>query len=215
MTYLSWAVLYEGDTDAAYLDLLIPRLMDEIVMVHGVRHSTIPTAPAIRLRRAAVDEVAKEACQARDAFYLVFVHADTGGRNQEAGLELRADAYCEAMNALCDWPPVRCITISPRHETEPWILADSRAVTSALGYNGSPDSIGLPLSAVQAERLGDPKAVLSGAVDQVRGRRRHIDVKRIFPAIAQRQSFATLRQTKSFAAFEASLLAALSDLGSI
>jgi len=44
MTYLSWAVLYEGDTDAAYLDLLIPRLMDEIVMVHGVRHSTIPTA---------------------------------------------------------------------------------------------------------------------------------------------------------------------------
>jgi len=215
MTYLSWAVLHEGDTDAAWLDLLIPRLMDEIVMLHGIRHSTIPAAPALRLRRASVDEVANEACQASDAFYLVFVHADTGGRNQEAGLELRAHAYREAMNALCAWPPVRCITITPRHETEAWILADSEAVTSALGYNGSPDSIGLPASAAQTERPGDPKAVLSGAVDLVRGRRRHIDVKRIFPAIAQRQSFAVLRQTRSFATFERTLLAALADPGCI
>src|SRR5580658_3155737 len=215
MTYLSWAVLYEGDTDAAYLDLLIPRLMDEIVMVRGTRHSTIPAAPALRLRRAAVGEVAKEACEARAAFYLVFVHADTGGRNQETKLEQRADAYCDAMNAVCDWPLVRCITISPRHETEAWILADSLAVTSALGYNGSPESIGLPVNAAQAERLGDPKAVLSDAVDQVRGRRRHTDVKRIFPAIAQRQSLAKLRQPRSVAPLEANLLAALTDLGCI
>jgi Domain of unknown function (DUF4276) len=215
MTYLSWAVLYEGDTDAAYLDLLIPRLMEEIVMVRGTRHSTIPVRPVLRLRRAAVDEVAKEACRARGACYLVFVHADTGGRNLEAGLEFRAEAYCEAMPALCDWPPVRCITISPRYETEAWILADSQAVTSALGYNGSPASIGLPSSAADAERLQDPKTVLSRAVDQVRGRRRRVDVKQIYPAIAQCQSFATLRQTHSFAAFEMSLVAALADLGSI
>src|ERR1022692_1991484 len=214
MTYLSWAVLYEGDSVAAYLDLLVPRLIDEILMARGRGHSTIPAAPALRLRRGAVDEVAREACEARDAFYLVFVHADTGGRNLEASLETRASAYCEAMHALCDWPPVRCITISPRHEVEAWILADSQAVTSALGYNGSPGSSGLPTSAAEAERLPDPKAVLSGAVAHVRGRRRRIDVKQIFPAIAQRQSFATLRQTRSFASFEASLLAALADLGS-
>jgi len=215
MTYLSWAVLYEGDTDAAYFDLLIPRLMDEIVMVRGSRHSTIPTAPALRLRRGPVDEVAKEACRARDAFYLVFVHADTGGRNLEAGLALRAGTYCEAMHKLCEWPPVRCITISPRHETEAWILADPQAVTSALGYSGSPDSIGLPISAVQAERLDDPKVVLARAVAQVRGRRRHFDVKQIFPAIAQRQSLDTLREARSFIAFEARLLVALNDLGCI
>jgi hypothetical protein len=213
MTYLSWAVLYEGDTDAAYFDLLIPRLMDEIVMVHGTRHSNIPAAPALRLRREAVGKVAKEACQAREAFYLVFIHADTGGRNVEPGLEKRSGAYCEAMRELCEWPPVRCITISPRHETEAWILADSQAVTSALGYIGSPDSIGLPVNAAQAERLDDPKAVLSRAVGQVRGRRRNFDVKQIFAAIAQRQSFTALRQTRSFTAFEASLLVALADLG--
>jgi hypothetical protein len=215
MTYLSWAVLYEGDTDAAYFDLLIPRLMDEIILARGTRHSTIPAAPALRIRRATVSEAAKEACQARDAFYLVFVHGDTGGRNLEAGLSPRADAYCAAMHALCDWPPVRCIMISPRHETEAWILGDPQAVTSALGYNGPPDAIGLPANAAQAERLADPKAILSRAVNQVRGRRRRFNERQMFPAIAQRQSFAMLRQARSFVAFEARLLSALANLGSI
>jgi hypothetical protein len=80
MTYVSWATFYEGPTDQAYFELLIPRVMEDIIMLHGIRHSTIPPAPAVRLRRGQVDEVAREACAARAAFYLVFIHADTGGR---------------------------------------------------------------------------------------------------------------------------------------
>jgi hypothetical protein len=215
MTYVSWAAIYEGETDSAYFDILIPRMMEDIVMVRGTGQSNIPTAPAIRLRRGDVKAVAQQACKARDAFHLIFIHADTGGRNLEADLEGRSGAYCEAMQVLCNWPPVRCITISPRHETEAWVLADPQAVTSALGYRGQPASIGLPSSADQAERLGNPKAVLAGAVSKVRGRRRAFDVKQIFPAIAQRQSLANLRQAGSFGAFEASVLAALADLGCI
>jgi hypothetical protein len=215
MTYVSWAALYEGPTDQAYFELLIPRVMEDIIMLHGTRQSDIPPAPAIRLQRAEVDKVARQACEARDAFHLVFIHADMGGRALEADIENRSARYCEAMHALCSWPPLRCIAISPRHETEAWILADPQAVTGALGYLGSPDSIGLPGNASAAEQLGDPKAVLEAAVRQVRGRRRPVDVKQIFPAIAQRQSLASLRQARSFAAFEASLLDALRDLGCI
>lgn len=215
MTYVSWAALYEGATDQAYFELLIPRVMEDMIMLRGTRHSTIPPAPAVRLRRGTVDRVAQEACTARDAFHLVFFHADTGGRALEADMAERSARYCEAMHAVCNWPLVRCVTISPRHETEAWILADPQAVTAALGYLGSPDSIGLPGDANQAERLSDPKAVLAEAMVQVRGRSRRLDVKQIFPAIAQRQSLAKLRQARSFAAFEASLLAALADLGCI
>jgi hypothetical protein len=128
---------------------------------------------------------------------------------------MRLYSYCEAMQALCNWPPVRCITIAPRHETEAWALADPQAVTSALGYLGPPDSIGLPSGANQAERLGDPKAVLAAAVTGVRGRRRPYDPKQILPAIAQRQSLATLRRAQSFAAFEIRLVEALADIGCI
>src|ERR1700722_15591805 len=135
---ISWAALYEGATDQAYFELLIPRLMADIIMVLGTRHSTIPPAPAVRLQRGPVENVAKEACAARDAFHVLFIHADTGGRALEARLEKRSVQYCEAVQTLCGWPPVRCVTISPRHETEAWILADPQAVTAALGYVGSP-----------------------------------------------------------------------------
>jgi hypothetical protein len=215
MTYICWGVMYEGDTDAAYFDILIPRVMEDLVISRGIRNSTIPSASAIRLRRGRVTEVAREACAAREAFHLVFIHADSGGRNLATGLDERSEAYCRAMKDLCDWPPVRCITIAPSHETEAWVLVDPQAVVSALGYRGSPAEIGLPVSAGQAERLPDPKAVLASAVIRVRGRGRPFDAKQIFPAIAQRQSLATLRQARSYAGFEANLLSALADLGCI
>jgi hypothetical protein len=212
MTYLSWAALYEGASDEAYFEVLIPRVMEDIIVTRGTRHATIPPGPAIRLKRDAVDVVAREACKAKDAFHLVFIHADTGGRGVETALEERSKRYCEAMHAICEWPTVRCITIAPRHETEAWVLADPDAVTAALGYVGVPGSIGLPANAVEAERLVDPKAVLAAAVNQVRRRRRPFSAKQIFPAIAQRQSLARLRVAASFAAFEGGLLAALADL---
>jgi hypothetical protein len=119
------------------------------------------------------------------------------------------------MRDLCNRPPVRYITIAPCHETEAWVLADPQAVTAALGYGGSPDSIGLPGDPNQAERLVDPKAVLAEAVYQVRERRRPFDANQIFPAIAQRQSLRILRNARSFTAFEIDLVAALTDLGCI
>ncbi len=215
MTYVSWAALYEGGTDQAYFDLLIPRVMEDIVMLQGIRHSTIPPAPALVLRRRRVEEVAQEACNARDAFQLIFIHADTGGRNLEAGLGGRSIRFCEAMLALCRWPLARCVAILPRRETEAWVLADPQAVIGALGYLGSPHCLGLPTDGGEAEQLGDPKAVLAAAVRQIRGRRRPANVQQIFPAIAQRQSLANLRRAKSFIEFEDGLRVALAKLGCI
>lgn len=215
MSYVSWAAFYEGITDQAYFDLLIPRLMEDIILRCGTRHTTIPPAPAVRLQRGTPETVAREACAARDAFHLVFIHADTGGRAIEADLDERSSRFCKVMHELCNLSSVRCITISPRHETEAWILADPEAVTAALGYRGSPASIGLPGNANQAERLRDPKGILASAVGRVRGRRRSFSAVQIFPAIAQRQDLANLREARSFAIFEANLMAALADLGCI
>ena len=213
MSYVCWATLYEGTTDAAYFDILIPRMMEEIILAGGTRHATIPPAPAIRFHRSTTERVAREACAARDAFHLLFIHADTGGRAMRAGLGERSDAYCAAMQALCEWPPARCITILPEHETEAWILADPEAVLAALGFNGSPAAIGLPANARDAERLVDPKAALEAAANAARGRRRRAHAAQLGPAIAARQSLVHLRQAKSFAAFEGRLCAALADIG--
>ena len=215
MIYLSWAVLYEGTTDAAYFDVLIPRVMQNLVETEGQRHSNIPAAPAVHLGSAgrAIDVVAKEACASQDAFHIVFIHADTGGRGLQAGIANRSVAYCEAMHACCDWPCRRCVVIAPRHETEAWVLADPAAVTGALGYSGRFQQIGLPSGASEAERLPDPKATLLDAVINVRGRRKQIYIEQILPSVAQRQSIDKLRRSRSFLDFENSLRTALQDLG--
>ena len=174
MTYVSWGALYEGPTDQVYFEVLIPRLMEDIVLSSGIRTSTIPSAPAVVLTRGTIEQVVAEACEARDSFHLCFIHSDTGGRNLDETLEDRSTTYCGGMYALCNWAPERCIVVAPRKETEAWILADGSAVTSALGYWDTPTSIGLPATAAQAEKVADPKMTLKQAIQKVRGRRRPI-----------------------------------------
>lgn len=215
MTYVSWAALYEGPSDAAYFGVLLPRLMDEIILADGIRNSTIPSVPAIILERGDVMTVATEACSFRDAFHVVFIHADTGGRAQEQRVDQRSLAYCEAMHAVCGWNLSRCITVAPRHETEAWILCDPAAVMGALGHVGNPADLGLPNSATAAERLVDPKATLNQAMRTSRGRRRVDNPTTLYPAIAQRQDLNLLRQSGSFSAFEVRVRGALADLGCI
>ena len=215
MIYLSWAAMYEGADDAAYFNVLIPRVMEEITLQHGTRISTIPANPAVIIPRGAIGKVSKKACLARQAFHLIFFHADTGGRNLEAGLDARASDYCKAMYKECDWPARRCVVIAPRHETEAWILADPHAVTAALGYAGAPGSIGLPATAKAAEKLPDPKQTLMAAVRAVRKGSRSVDVQQIAAAISQRQSLHLLRYADSFADLETNLHHALADLGCV
>lgn len=217
MRYISWAVLYEGPSDALYLDVLLPRTIRELISTEGVALVEIPDAPAVRLGRSGrgVHSVAVEACGARDAFDIVFIHADTGGRHVEQGLSNRSLAYCEAMTDCCDWPGERCVTVSPRHETEAWLLADDAAVAGALGFRGKSGSIGLPPDARTADQLGDPKQVLREAIAAVAGRRRSQRIDLLFPAIAQRQDLSRLRQSPSFQAFEERLRACLRTLGHV
>lgn len=215
MKYIGWAVLYEGASDAAYFDVLIHRVMEDIVF-RGTKFPSIPTAPSIRLRRGSADSFATEACAAQEAFHLVFVHADTGGRAQEANLGARTTAYQDALTQCCDWPAERCVIVTPRHETEAWVLADPEAVCGALGYRGAPEAIGLPATAAEAERLVDPKVAIEQAIGAVRrGRRGSGDASQIFAAVAQRQALDRLRGSDSFRQFEAKLQEGLEHLGAL
>jgi len=215
MRFVSWAACYEGPSDALYLDVLLPRIIRDMVAREGAVLVDVPDMPAIKLGAMgrSVNAVATEACASRAAFDVIFIHADTGGRGLERGLADRADAYCAALAGRCNWPDDRCITITPRHETEAWILADGTALTAALGYNGDPAEVGLPGDARAAERLVDPKLVLRAAVEAITGRRRRQSIDYVLPAIAQRQRLECLRGSASFMQFEARLRGCLQSLG--
>lgn len=215
MIYVGWAALYEGETDSHYFNALLPRVMTDLVLHGRGQDSVIPDSPAVRLARGTVTQVAEEACSARNAFHLIFIHADSGGRHLETQLISRGVAYCEAMQRRCDFQPVRCITVTPRHEMEAWMLADPSAVGESLGSRASADRLGLPADASQAERLIDPKSVLLNAIQIVTGRRRRRpnDLQFLYSSIAERQSLEILRRSSSFVAFESRLAAALVSIG--
>ena len=160
-----------------------------------------------------MDEVAKELCRNAASFHIIFIHADTGGRGSEAGMDARSGAYCREVRSRCDWPVERCIVIGPRHETEAWVMADAEALMDALGTSGDPHRYGLPADAGAAEALPNPKAVLSEIVSKLsRGRSRRSD-SALFARAAQEQRLAALRGSRSFRAFEADLRRALVSLG--
>jgi hypothetical protein len=212
MTYVAWAALYEGTTDEYYFNVLVPKLMEHLVAARGRRSSTIPATPAAVFKRGTADFVARQICAEQEAIHIAFVHADTGGRNLEREMAGRGASVCDLALERCDWPRDRCIVIAPRHETEAWVLADPAAVCEALGYNGTPGSIGLPLDAARAERLVDPKATLAEAAGQVRGRRRSMSATQLLAAIAQRQRLGALRGSPSFRSFEGDVVRALRSL---
>ena len=215
MIYLSWAALFEGATDRAYFEALIPRMMEEFVRTRGRVEATVPQSPALLLGRngRSVDSVSEEACAEVEAYHIAFIHADTGGRALEAGIANRSTAYRDAMNELCEFPRERCVIIAPRRESEAWVLGDGTAIGSALGFHGNISELRLPATAADAERLRDPKAVLSRAIAIARGRRRgNHDGLGLLSAIAQRQNFAALAGSASFRSFRRGIRDALLHL---
>ena len=212
--YLAYALFCEGPSDFAYFEVLIPRLIDAIVSDLGILPVDRPDTPTLRLGQPdrTVESVAMEACRAKDAIHLAFIHADTGGRNQEGAVDARSAAYCRKMHDICGFRQPRCVLLRPRHETEAWVLADPNAVLEALGYRGSAADLGLPDNPGEAERYQDPESCLDSALRRVTNNPRR-QVHTLLPAIAQRQSISELRRSASFSDFESRLETALQDLG--
>lgn len=212
--YLAYALFCEGPSDYSYFEVLVPRVVESTVLQVGKTPVDVPERPSLRLGRRgrSVDAVAREACDGREAFHVVFVHADTGGRGQQARLPERSTAYCRRMHEECELRPERCVLLRPASMMESWALADPDAVLDTLGYRGTPAELGLPVGAEQAEAHPDPKGCLDSALRTVRGSRGSRGDS-LLPAIAQRQSMDALRRSTSFQELERNLHTALGDLG--
>ena len=198
MSYIAYGVFYEGSSDAAYFDVLIPKVLEDILLDAGEPLVEYPAQPTHHFGSGnrAIDTVAKEICAAQGEIHIVFIHADTGGRGLEEHLHAHSTAYCERAHEECAFCQDHCIPLIVRHETEAWLLADPAALRSALGYNGALD---IPSNAKDAEGLQDPKAVLAAAVSCAKGRRfKPRDIGRLMPSVAQKQNISELRRSVSF-----------------
>jgi len=212
--YLSWAAYYEGRTDSAYFNVLIPRLLEDILVDEGIRPYDVGITPSVEfgMNNRAFDAAASEICRRIAEFHLLFVHADYGGRALQQTIAERREALIQAAAFECAFDESTAVLLSPKKELESWAIADGQAVQAAFGVTSLPDGL-IPLTAHQAETVADPKVVLSD-ISRYVGRRRH-DGNAMLVRIAQEQRFAVLRGAASFREFEESLKLALRHIGCI
>lgn len=210
--YLSWSAFYEGASDAQYFNIIIPRLLDEIIRVGGKRPCDVGEYPALEfgIGNRSFDDVAVEICERKNEFHIIFVHSDLGGRGLAANIAQRREQLIQKAQALCGFDPRIAVMLSPEKELEAWALADHAAVKVALGVNTIPQGL-MPDTPIAAEKLSDPKARLDAVIRSVTNRRS--SARNILVRIAQEQSIDELRRANSFQVFEESLRNALDYAG--
>ncbi len=213
--YLSWAAFYEGVTDSAYFNVLLPRVIDNLLSAEGVRPYDVAVQPSTEFGVSDRDfqRVAAGICSRKDEFHLLFIHADAGGRALREGIANRCEALAQLAADICQFQIERAIYLKPMRELEAWALSDPAAILSAFGLSSfSARTLQiLPANPRHLEQVQDPKETLSEIARQ-EGLRKY-NHSSILVRIAQEQSIQSLRRIPSFQASEGLLRSALAHAG--
>jgi hypothetical protein len=215
MTYLSWAMFVEGKTDSDYLSVLLPRLIEHIVLSINGPRAVIPEFPVeiFGITERQYDKAASAICAAREAFHLLFIHTDTGGRGLQGTIEDRTISFRDILSAKCNIDITRCIFVIPRKETEAWCLSDPNSLRLSLGLSNQYDLSGFSQALDDVERISDPKLLIQQIIDSALPRRRAGSKRIPYVALAQTQDILKLSQISSFAQLVSDLRDALASLG--
>lgn len=215
MTYISWGIYVEGSTDAAYLNVLIPRLIGYLLRQSNGPLATVPDFPAhtFGIPRLDLDKIAERVCEGKDAFHILVVHGDTGGRALANQIGNRTCALCDRIEASCGFPRSRCIVAAPNRETEAWTLADIAALRRVFGLVPDAHLENMPTTPTAVEHIQDPKKTTQDFMEIIYGPAKKKARRWPFEIIAQEQNIELLLQVPSFRSFSDALKQALRGLG--
>lgn len=160
--YLSWSAFYEGATDAQYFNVLIPRVLDDIIRGCGKRPCDVAEFPAVEfgIGERSFESVAKQICARKNEFHIIFVHADLGGRGQAVNVAQRREKLIQKAKEMCGFDPRVAVMLSPEKELEAWALSDVAAVKAALGVNAVPGNL-MPAHLQLLKDFWIPKLILT------------------------------------------------------
>lgn len=216
MNVLSWTLYTEGETDRDYLGTLLPRIIEHVAFASERGPAAmVPEQPAAIFGRKerAFDQAAKEICTAREAFVLLFVHGDSGGRGQQTTLDRRTAGLCRMAHDACGFSLERCIVVAPRQATEAWCLADPDALRSALQLRHNHEFPELSAAPRGLEQMTDPKATAQSILaNLLRGRRRR-PPRFPYTVVAQQQRLEVLRTLPAVEDLYQSVRRALATIG--
>ena len=217
MDYLGLALYAEGPTDYNFLCPLLARLGED-VCTRDAEHA-VEASEGLRLAHtpaadeaSRVERIVRAAREARNAWRILFVHADGAGDPERKRKEQAQPAidrlYQEHADARLG------VAVIPVRETEAWAIVDGDALRSVFGTTLSDEALGLPSSAGVAEGAPDPKALLNTAFNATHpsGLRRRRGVSPMLNALGEQVSLPRLRGLAAFSLLEHELRQALRQL---
>jgi len=216
MWFVSLALFAEGRTDHRCLAPVLRRLTErscreletptEITDVISIR------APEHLSDRPRDERVLEAAREALGAWTLLFIHADADTSADRALSERVAPGVRRVEGELA--ATGRCIAVVPVRATEAWAIADGNALRAAFGVTTDNDSLGVPQSLREVERLPDPKAALKGAYMRAVGRRRgRSNPERFLHLVGEHASLEVLEAIPAFQQLSQDLVQAFRHLG--
>lgn len=217
MHYLGLALYAEGKTDYYFLRPLLQRLCEELCTQEASQAVEVSTVLALDHPESKQDasrevRILAAAEQARDAWRILFVHADAAGNATHAREQLTQPAIDQLRQRFAAQGVG--VAVVPVRETEAWAINDGDALRQVFGTTLSDAEMGIPQTSAAVESTADPKAVLNTAFDATRpsGRRKRQGVSPMLNAIGEQVSFARLRQLQAFFSLENELRLALTQL---
>lgn len=215
--WLGIALWAEGRSDARFLQPLLQRACTQMCLTEG--HQPVEVSDVLDLQplpttrsQPREQRIAAAARDARDAWSVLFIHADADSDEQRALAERvqPARALLEA-----EWGAYS-VAVVPVRMTEAWVLADLQAVRSAFGTTRSDQELGLSEASLHgADNLTNPKATLEAAFRASRGKRKATSVSPYLGLIGETSSFDQLRRLAAYRRMEAELRVALRAFGFI
>lgn len=215
MRWLGTALYAEGPTDVRFLQPLLQRACAQIcltgcnVPVEVSDVLDLQPRPGTRGQPRA-QRIAAAAREARDAWSILFIHADADS-GQERAIQERIEPARALLHA--EWG-ARSVAVVPVRMTEAWVLADFQALRGAFGTTKNEHELGLVDALAHGpDRLNDPKATLEAAFRASRGGRRARSVAPYFGLIGETASFDELRKLDAYRRMEGELRLTLQTLG--
>lgn len=216
MHYLAPALWAEGPTDYRFLPPLLTRLLVDVLKdaIEPVELADFHPLDDVVPRRSVESRAARitaSAQHARDAFHLLFIHADGAGDPERAFSERVFPAVSMLREKLGD--SHAAVGVVPLRETEAWAIADGDALRAAFRTSLSDADLGLP-ELHEVERCPDPKRVLEAAHRAVGPRHfQRSATAHFLEKIAENLRLAQLRGLPAFRRHEADLRRVLGDMG--
>lgn len=217
MQYLGLALYAEGRTDHYFLRPLLRRLCEDIcardacepVDVSDVLDLWDTDETREKFRH---DRIAHAALSAKEAWRILFIHADSDGNAQDARTQ-RIEPALKQLEAEKSIQGIG-VAVIPIREMEAWAIADGDTIRSVFGTLLDNRALGLPSSNRSVEQVANPKSVLQSAFNATRpsSRRMRQGTSPYLSMIGEQISLSALRTVPSFQSLDDELRAALQRL---